>query len=165
MGLQELWFIADRGAVHRILHPGGVRLRRRHADGAARPDGRRGGPNTSKPTPRRAQHDRTGVGRQRGVADHRRRRDVRRLPGLVRHGVLGAVPAAAGDPVRDDPAHRGDRMARQDRRSEVAAAGPTSASRSGSWLPAILWGVAFAILVRGLPVDADAPGRSCRSST
>jgi cytochrome d ubiquinol oxidase subunit II len=25
----------------------------------------------------------------------------------------------------------------------------------GSWLPAILWGVAFAILVRGLPVDAD----------
>ena len=26
---------------------------------------------------------------------------------------------------------------------------------TGSWLPAILWGVAFAILVRGLPVDAD----------
>ena len=25
----------------------------------------------------------------------------------------------------------------------------------GSWLPAILWGVAFAALVRGLPVDAD----------
>jgi cytochrome d ubiquinol oxidase subunit II len=26
---------------------------------------------------------------------------------------------------------------------------------AGSWLPAVLWGVAFAILVRGLPVDAD----------
>jgi cytochrome d ubiquinol oxidase subunit II len=26
---------------------------------------------------------------------------------------------------------------------------------AGSWLPAILWGVAFAMLVRGLPVDAD----------
>jgi cytochrome d ubiquinol oxidase subunit II len=26
---------------------------------------------------------------------------------------------------------------------------------AGSWLPAILWGVAFAILVRGLPVGAD----------
>ena len=26
---------------------------------------------------------------------------------------------------------------------------------AGSWLPAILWGVAFAILVRGLPVDAN----------
>ena len=26
---------------------------------------------------------------------------------------------------------------------------------TGSWIPAILWGVAFAALVRGLPVDAD----------
>lgn len=26
---------------------------------------------------------------------------------------------------------------------------------AGSWLPAVLWGVAFAILVRGLPVQAD----------
>ena len=26
---------------------------------------------------------------------------------------------------------------------------------AGSWLPAILWGVAFAILVSGLPIDAD----------
>ncbi len=26
---------------------------------------------------------------------------------------------------------------------------------AGSWLPAVLWGVAFAVLVRGLPVDAD----------
>ncbi len=26
---------------------------------------------------------------------------------------------------------------------------------AGSWLPGLLWGVAFAILVRGLPVDAD----------
>ena len=26
---------------------------------------------------------------------------------------------------------------------------------AGSWLPAVLWGVAFAILVRGLPVDVD----------
>src|SRR6185369_13576486 len=25
----------------------------------------------------------------------------------------------------------------------------------GSWLPAILWGVAFAILLRGLPIDAE----------
>jgi cytochrome bd ubiquinol oxidase subunit II len=27
---------------------------------------------------------------------------------------------------------------------------------AGSWLPAVLWGIAFAALVRGLPVDADA---------
>ncbi|MEH3142004.1 MAG: cytochrome d ubiquinol oxidase subunit II [Mycobacterium kyogaense] len=29
---------------------------------------------------------------------------------------------------------------------------------AGSWLPAVLWGVAFAVLVQGLPIDAD--GRS-----
>ena len=45
------------------------------------------------------------------------------FPELVRDGVLGAVPAAAGDPVRDDPAHRGHRMARQDRRPAVARPG------------------------------------------
>ena len=46
-------------------------------------------------------------------------------------------------------------MARQDRRHEVAGAGPTSVSRPARGCPAVLWGVAFAILVRGLPVDAD----------
>jgi cytochrome d ubiquinol oxidase subunit II len=30
-----------------------------------------------------------------------------------------------------------------------------AAIAAGSWLPALLWGVAFAILVRGLPVDAN----------
>lgn len=30
-----------------------------------------------------------------------------------------------------------------------------AAIAAGSWLPAVLWGVAFAILVRGLPVGAD----------
>ena len=31
---------------------------------------------------------------------------------------------------------------------------------AGSWLPAVLWGVAFAILVRGLPVDRQRPRAS-----
>lgn len=31
-----------------------------------------------------------------------------------------------------------------------------AAIATGSWLPAVLWGVAFAALLRGLPVDADA---------
>ena len=77
------------------------------------------------------------------------------FPELVRDGVLGAVPAAAGDPVRHDPAHRAP--------SNGAARSTTPRWRAradvgiaiGSWLPAILWGVAFAILVRGLPIDAD----------
>jgi cytochrome bd ubiquinol oxidase subunit II len=34
---------------------------------------------------------------------------------------------------------------------------------AGSWLPAILWGIAFAVLVRGLPIDAD--GRAHSSVT
>lgn len=33
----------------------------------------------------------------------------------------------------------------------------------GSWLPAILWGVAFAILLRGLPIDADGNAHSAVS--
>ncbi len=43
----------------------------------------------------RAEHDRPVVGRQRGVADRRRRRHVRRVPRLVRDDVLGPVPRAA----------------------------------------------------------------------
>jgi cytochrome d ubiquinol oxidase subunit II len=31
---------------------------------------------------------------------------------------------------------------------------------AGSWLPAVLWGVAFAILLRGLPIDADGQSRA-----
>ncbi|ULE32626.1 cytochrome d ubiquinol oxidase subunit II [Mycobacterium sp. IDR2000157661] len=31
---------------------------------------------------------------------------------------------------------------------------------AGSWVPAILWGVAFAILLQGLPVDSDGNARS-----
>ena len=41
----------------------------------------------------RDQHDRPLVGRQRGVADRRRRRHLRRLPELVRDDVLGPLPA------------------------------------------------------------------------
>ena len=45
------------------------------------------------------------------------------FPELVRHSVLHAVPAAAGDPVRDDPARRRDRVARQDRRRRTGGMG------------------------------------------
>ena len=39
--------------------------------------------------------DRAGLGRQRGLARRRRRRDVRGVPGLVRDDVLGLLPRAA----------------------------------------------------------------------
>ena len=67
----------------------------------------------------------------------------------------GAVPAAAGNPVRHDPADlsRSSGAARSTIRAGARWADIGIAL--GSWLPAILWGVAFAILLRGLPVDAD----------
>ena len=55
----------------------------------------------------RAQHDvrvhRPRLGRQRGVAGDRRRRDLRRVPRVVRDDVLGLLPRAAAHPR---PAHR-----------------------------------------------------------
>src|SRR5690606_23286452 len=220
-----------RRTVPRLSGAGGFRLRRRHADGPAR-RGRRG--RSGAPAPGRAQHDRPGLGRQRGVADHRGRIPVRGIPQLVRPPVLGAVPAVAGDPVRDGRAHRRHRVAAAWRRPAAAAgeADPAPRRRAvlntigpvwdanevwlitagasmfaafpnwyatlfsalylpllailfgmivrivgiewrgkidderwrkwadagiavGSWLPAVLWGVAFAILLRGLPIDAD----------
>ena len=45
-----------------------------------------------------AADDRAGLGRERGLARRRRRRDVRGLPGLVRDDVLGLLPRAAPRP-------------------------------------------------------------------
>ena len=45
-----------------------------------------------------ARVDRPGLGRQRGVARHRGRRDVRGLPGLVRDDVLRLLPRPAAHP-------------------------------------------------------------------
>ena len=79
MTLPTIWFVDHRRAVARLPVPGGVRLRRRHAAARARPG--RGD------AARADQHDRPGVGRQRGVADRRGGRHVRGVPGLVRGPV------------------------------------------------------------------------------
>src|SRR5262249_1639528 len=75
--------------VDRVLRPGGVRLRRRHAAYGGRP--RRGRP------PGGDQHDRAAVGRQRGLADRGGRRDLRRVPRLVRDHVLRVLPPDGAD--------------------------------------------------------------------
>ena len=49
--------------------------------------------------PRPDQHHRPGLGRQRGLAARRRRRDLRGLPRVVRHAVQRLLPAAAADPA------------------------------------------------------------------
>ena len=79
---------------------------------------------------------------------------VRGLPVLVRDPVQRLLPAAAADPRRADPARGGVRVPRQGRRPGVAAA-LGHRHRVGSTLPALLWGVAFANIVRGVPMNAD----------
>ena len=71
--------------------------------------------------PRPDQHHRPGLGRQRGLAAGRRRRDVRGLPGVVRHAVQRLLPAAAADPGRADRARPRLRVPRQARRRRLAA--------------------------------------------
>ncbi|CAA9428978.1 MAG: Cytochrome bd terminal oxidase subunit II, partial [uncultured Pseudonocardia sp.] len=101
-----------RRPVDRLPGAGGLRLRRRAA--RARRRTRRDRPPTDD------QRDRAGVGRQRGVADHRDRRDVRRVPGLVRGRAVRLLPAGAGDRAGPGAARGGVRVPRQARRPGLA---------------------------------------------
>ena len=76
--------------------------------------------------PRPDQHDRPGVGRQRGVAARRRRRDLRGVPRVVRHPLQRLLPAAAADPGRADRARCRVRVPRQARRRRAGG-------RAGTW--------------------------------
>ena len=122
-----------RGAVDRLLRPRGLRLRGRHP--AARPRQERGR------APRHGHHHRPGLGRQRGVAAHRGRRDVRGVPRVVRHAVQRLLPAAAAHPRRAHRARGGLRVPRQAGRRGLArraGTGRSSSARSsrrccGAW--------------------------------
>ena len=70
--------------------------------------------------PRRDQHHRPGLGRQRGLAARRRRGDLRRVPRVVREPVLRLLPRAAAHPRRADRARGGLRVPRQDRQRPLA---------------------------------------------
>ena len=83
--------------------------------------------------PRADQHHRPGVGRQRGVADRRRRRHVRRVPRVVRDPVLRLLPAAAAHPGRADRARGRLRVPRQDRRRPAGGATGTARSSPARW--------------------------------
>ena len=78
--LNNFWFLLIARAVDRLLRAGGFRLRGRRAAAPGR-QGREGPPGPD-------QHHRADLGRQRGVAGHRRRRHLRRVPGVVRVDVL-----------------------------------------------------------------------------
>ena len=101
-----------RHLLDRLLRARGVRLRRRRTAHVDRPVRDRAA--------RRDQHDRPVVGRQRGVADRRRRRDVRGVSRLVRDDVLGAVPRARARARGAVRARRLVRVPRQARRRSLA---------------------------------------------
>ena len=83
------------------------------------------------------------------------RRDLRRLPQLVRHLVLGGLPRAAAPPRRADHPRRLVRVARR------RCAGPRGEGvwswtlTIGSVLIPVLIGVALGDLLVGLPIDAN----------
>ena len=95
--------------------------------------------------------DRTGVGRQRGVAGGRRRRDLRRLPGLVRDDVLRLLHRAAADPRPADRPRGLVRVAREARHPALAGRPGCGRTRSEASAPPFIWGVALANLVHGVP--------------
>ena len=103
--------------------------------------------------PRRDQHDRAALGRQRGMADRRGRRHVRRLPRLVRDDVLGPVPgagAAAGALMV-----RGVSFEYRGKWDARLAATWSWLLTIGSVLVPVLIGVALGDLLHGLPIDAS----------
>ena len=103
MGLQQLWFGVIAALFLGFFFLEGFDF---GVGMLMEPFARVGIRRSGDPPARSAQHHRPGLGWQRGLADHRRRSDVRRVSRLVRHRVLHAVSAAAGDPVRHDPAGR-----------------------------------------------------------
>ena len=88
------------------------------------------------------------------MAARRRRRHLRRVPRVVRHALLRLLPAAAADPASPDRARRRLRVPRQAATEERWQRNWEHAIFWASLLPAFLWGVAFANIVRGVPLDA-----------
>ena len=81
------------------------------------------------------------------------RRDVRRLPALVRLPVQRLLPPAAAHPGGADRPRRLLRVPRQGgQRALAGQLGPGHLRLV--LLPALLWGVAFANIVHGVPMNA-----------
>ena len=112
MTLQILWFALWGVIVGRLFHARRLRFRRGHA--AQFP---RQGRGRARP---RARRDRSGLERQRSVAHHGGRSDLRRLPPRLRLDVQLPLSAHAAHPVFAHRARSLHRVPRQVRRREMA---------------------------------------------
>ncbi len=111
------------------------------------------------------QHHRPGLGRQRGLAAHRRRRDLRGVPAVVRHAVLRRSTCRCCSSW--SPSSSAASPSSTAARSTTTAGGPAGTGRSSSARasPALLWGVAFGNIVHGVDVDHGAAGPVQRCSS
>ena len=133
---------------HRGLpHPRRLRPGRRHPAPAARPDGRRAA--------HLPQQHRPGLGRQRGLAGARRRRPVRRLPAGLCVAVLGLLPRVHARAAWPHPARRSPSSSAARSRARRWRSGWDIVFAVASLGLALLLGVAFGNIVRGVPLDAD----------
>ena len=111
-GSRDLLVLPDRGRLGHVLPARGVRLRRRACCFRSSRARTRSGA--------RSADDRTGLGRERGLARRGRRSDVRGVPGLVRDDVLGLLPRAPAHPRLPHRPCRLVRVAREERDAWLA---------------------------------------------
>ena len=98
MTLANIWFFLVALLLTGYVDPRRLRPGRRRALPVPRQDG--GGQE------RHPRLDRPRLGRQRGLAAHRRRRHLRRLPDGVRHDLLRLLPRDHARALRPHPARR-----------------------------------------------------------
>ena len=129
-----------------VLHPRGVRLRRRDA-ALVRREGRRGASH-------RRQLHRAHLGRQRGVAGGGGGGDLRRLPVVVCHHVLHPLPGHGHRPSGPDRAGGLLRVPRKIDNPRWRSAWRWSLTIGSALIPFLL-GTALGDLLHGLPIDSS----------
>ena len=96
--------------------------------------------------------DRARLGRERGLARHRRGRNLRRVPGVVRDDVLGLLPRAASHPrVPDRVVSFEWREKAESPRWKAVWTWVNTIASIGAPL---LWGIALASLLHGVPIGS-----------
>ena len=103
----------------------------------------------------RAADDRTGLGRERGLARRGGRRDVRGLPGVVRDDVLGLLPRAPAHPLLPHRPRRLVRVALEERDAWLALDCGRGRTRSAASAPRFCGGSGSRASLYGTPIDSE----------